>query len=296
VSEQNWTVRSLLEWSTTFLTEREIDSPRLTAELLLADVLKTNRIGLYVRFDQPMDTPELAAFRGHLQRRSRKEPTQYILGTQDFWSLTFKVDSRVLIPRPETECIIEEVQRLVRARSLAGDGEFLDLCTGSGAIACALAAEFPFSDIHASDISKEALALAKENAEDNGLEQQISFFQGSLFEALPEVQYDLIATNPPYIRHEEMETLQEEVRLFEPHLALDGGKAGMDLIEQILHDAHRYLKPGGVLLMEIGSSQGQEALEAVKKAPELEEARLLQDYAQLDRILCCRRTSSLPSA
>lgn len=283
-----WTIQRILEWSIGFLERKEIDSPRLTAELLLGDVLKCSRVELYLRFEQPLDPDERAVFREYLKRRVAYEPTQYILGSQSFWSLELQVDARVLIPRPETECLIEECLRLFKQGALPLRGPFLDVCTGSGALACALAVEFPEADVDATDISPDALDVAQINIENNQLSERVHLHEGSLFEAVPQKKYAAIVTNPPYIRSDEMATLQHEVREYEPHLALDGGDDGLDLIRIVLKEAPDYLTEQGILLIEMGCEQGALAMQLAREYDVYTEVRVLQDYAGLDRVLCCR--------
>lgn len=285
---KSWTVKSVLEWSTGYLERHEVEPPRLTAEMLLAEVLGCSRVDLYIRFEQPLEADELASYREYLKRRSKFEPTQYILGNQEFWSLTFEVDQRVLIPRPETECLIEECLNLFKQGEIPVDGPFLDLCTGSGAIACALAKEFPEAEIDAADISEDALEVATANVRSLGFQERVQLHQGNLFDALPPRQYAGILSNPPYIRTDEMEGLQQEVRLFEPHLALEAGADGLDFVKVIVEQAPEYMLPEGVLLIEIGASQGDAARALAAQTGHYQDIQIRQDYSKRDRILWCR--------
>lgn len=280
-----WTIQRVLDWSKDYLEKREVDAPRLTAELLLADVLGCSRVDLYLRFSQPLEEGELADYRGFLKRRVGREPTQYILGNQEFWSMTFAVDPRVLIPRPETECIIEEAVKYAKLGCFSSQGRFLDIGTGSGAIVCALASEFPEASLDAVDISADALAVAEANVQEHGFDDRIQLHQGDLFAPFGEERFSLIVSNPPYITEEEMEALQEEVR-FEPVGALVAGDDGLDVVRRLLAQAPDFLLPAGMLLIELGSSQGADALKLAEQGP-FAYATIRQDYAGLDRVLVC---------
>lgn len=288
----DWTIAKVLKWSVGYLERHSIDAPRLTAELLLAQALDCKRMDLYLCYDQPLEPTELGRFRETLQRRAKNEPTQYILGQQEFWSLPFVVDRRVLIPRPETECIVEEAIRSAQAGAFDPKGYFLELGVGSGALSCALAHEFPEAHIDAVDLSEDALEVAAKNIQTLGFSDRITLWKGDLFSPLPpEARYTLIVSNPPYIRTEDIQGLQAEVRLWEPPLALDGGKDGLRLIRRLVADASTFLTSPGLLLIEIGSDQGPDALACVPRPP-FASASLIQDYARLDRILRCSREPS----
>jgi release factor glutamine methyltransferase len=288
-----WTLRKVLEWSREYLHSKEIDSAQTTAELLLAAALNCERVDLYLRYEQPLSSSELSEYKARLKRRIKHEPTQYILGEWEFWSLPLRVDSRVLIPRPETECLVEEIQCEIELGNIAEDGRFLDLCTGSGAIACALAKENPLAQIDATDICDMALEVARENVTALGLNAQIQLYQGDLYGSLPACGYDLIISNPPYIAASEYEKLQPEVRLFEPRIALVGGEDGLDIIKRILIDAKNWLQLGGFLAIEIGASQGQSAASAAQQTGLFEQIEVRKDYSRRDRVLFCRRPQQL---
>lgn len=285
--DHSWTIQKVLNWSHEFLLKKGIEEPRLAAEWLLADLLDYSRMELFLHFDKPLEKSELADYRELLKRRSTYEPTQYILGSWEFWSLDLKVDHRVLIPRPETECLIEETIKLSQDGYLKDDGIFLDLGTGSGAISCALAKEFSKANIHAVDISKDALDVAKENAIRCNVEENIQFYHGDLFEPISEHRFSLIVSNPPYIATRDLDALQKEIRLFEPISALDGGEDGLDIIRKILSLSPKFLDKDGILLMEIGSDQGEIVLKEAKKNLIFQDVRIIQDYAKKDRIVAC---------
>jgi release factor glutamine methyltransferase len=277
---ETWTIRKVLTWTTQHFEKREVDAPRLTAEVLLAHVLKTTRVRLYVDLDRPLDKAELTAFRALIERRMAGEPTQYLTGVREFYNRPFKVDPRVLIPRPETELLVEAaLHRLPRD----APGTALDVCTGSGCIAISLAAERPQATVLATDLSPDACALARENAQALGVADRVTVLHGDLYAPLPsEARFDVVVSNPPYIASGEIPTLSAEVRR-EPHLALDGGPDGLVLIRKVIEGARRVLKPGGLLAMEIGETQGA-ALKALLQAAGFEDARVEKDLERRDRL------------
>lgn len=286
-----WTVRRLLEWSDTYFQSKGIDSPKTTAELLLAHILHCKRMDLYFRYEQPLLPQELAGYKALLQRRVKHEPTQYLLGEWEFWSLPLKVDSRVLIPRPETEVLVEAIVQAVQEEVVPSNGSFLDLCTGSGAIACALAQECPEATLHATELSEQALEVAQSNVAQLNFQEQITLFQGDLFAPLPNHTYHVIASNPPYVTAEEWETLQPEVKQYEPKLALVGGDDGLDLVRRILSGAHTFLAPGGILAVEIGAEQGPSSKELAEKTGLFSSVEIVPDFARRDRVLFAQRKS-----
>jgi release factor glutamine methyltransferase len=225
-----------------------VDNARLEAEWMLCAALSLDRVGLYVNFDKPLTDAELAGFRGMVARRAKREPLQYILGSQEFRGLDFRVAPGVLIPRHDTETLVEEAVR--RAKPAAA---VLDIGVGSGCIAIALAKELPDADVMGVDASSAALELARDNADRNGV--RVTLFEGSLFEPFPGRRFDLIVSNPPYIPTADLETLQPEVREYEPRSALDGGPNGLLFYRLIVPAATEHLNPGGWLLFEVGIGQ-----------------------------------------
>lgn len=284
-----WTVGRVLAWSSGYFAEKGIDSPKATAEYLLAHTLKCKRLDLYFRYEQPLLPTELAEFKQAIRRRIQHEPTQYIVGEWEFWSLPIQVDARVLIPRPETEMLIEQTLALVDTEKLSATGHFLDLCTGSGAIACALAKELSEATLVATDISKDALEVAQANARSLHVSQRIQWHQSDLFEQLSGERFDAILSNPPYISAQEMEELQPEVRLYEPHLALHGGSNGLVIVQRILQHIDKHLQPGGWLLMEFGASQGSVIRQLAEQTQVFQSIDILQDFSRRDRILVAQR-------
>jgi release factor glutamine methyltransferase len=252
---KSWTIKELLSVSIDYLKEKHIDSPRLTAEVLLAFQLNLNRVKLYLNLDLPLNDSEVSGYRELIRRRLLREPLQYITGVQEFWSLDFQVDPRVLIPRPETELLVEEAKERIKDAPGTGGDPFriLDLGTGSGALAVTLAKEIQGARIWATDISPEAIELARLNAEMHNTSDRIEFRQGDLWHALndPNITFDLIVSNPPYVSADEYDDLQPEVRDHEPRLALDGREQGLYYIQKIIEGCTNFLKPGGWLLLEM---------------------------------------------
>ncbi len=282
-----WTVLKVLKWTTGYLAERGIEGGRLDAELLLTDLLGLDRVGLYLNFDRPLTTEELGRYRERVARRAKREPLQYILGRAEFWSLPFRVGPAVLVPRPETEVLVEEA--LQRA---APDASILDIGTGSGAIAVALAHELPEARITGIDISPEALAIAVENARENGVAERISLHTAD-FNRLSQAQFDLVVANPPYIADADLHGLMPEVRDFEPSLALRGGPDGLDSYRALTRQASGLLVPGGWLLLEVGIDQA-EAVKDLLAAVGLTEIFCRDDYSGVPRVIGGRRPLLTP--
>jgi release factor glutamine methyltransferase len=243
-----WTTLKVLTWTKGYLAEKGIPNARLEAEWLLCEALGLDRVGLYLNFDRPLTEGELAAYRSMVARRANREPLQYILGSQEFCGLEFAVTPAVLIPRHDTELLVEEA--LTRA---AADSRILDIGLGSGCIAVALAARLPGAEVCGIENSPEALAVARGNADRNGV--QLTIFAGSLFGPLPGERFDMIVSNPPYIPTGDLAGLEPEVRDHEPRAALDGGADGLDFYRLIIPAAVGQLQPRGWLLVEVGVDQ-----------------------------------------
>ncbi len=280
--KETWTVLKVLQWTAGYLRDKGIENGRLDAELLLAEVLQFDRVGLYLNYDRPLQADELAAYRQLVGRRSRREPLQYILGRAEFWSLTFKVGPAVLIPRPDTEVLVEEALRRVRA-----DGTILDVGTGSGAVAVALASELPAARLVGIDVSDAALQVAAENARHIGVADQVDLQQIDLA-CLPTGPFDLIVANPPYIPEADLAGLMPEVRDHEPALALAGGDDGLDCYRLLAGQTATRLKPGGWLLVEVGIGQAAAVLE-IFAAAELQEGFCQNDLNGIPRVVGGRR-------
>ena len=283
--EEQWTVLKVLQWTTEYFKGRGFEQPRADAEVLLAHALGMERVQLYLNYDKPLSPEELARFRGFVRRRAAYEPAQYITGKKEFWSLDFEVTPAVLIPRPETELLVE------KALEIAGNKPslVLDLGAGSGAIAVALAHERSGIRVIAADKSWLAIEVARKNALRNGVAERISFVVMDLFEAFGAVAlFDLIVSNPPYVSDAEFLDLAPEIANYEPRSALrGGGKQGLALIGKILQRFHHHLKPGGSFLMEVGLGQA-EILEAGFLSDLAGRYEFIEDYSGVKRVLHVR--------
>ena len=274
-----WTIRDLLAWSRGWLEAREVDSPRLTAELLLSQVLACPRIRLYADFDRPLEATELARFKQLVQRRARGEPTQYLVGHQDFYGRTFKVDPRALIPRPETELVAE---RVLRAFSKEGELRLADVGCGCGTLGLTLAAERPSARAVLTDLSPDALALARENAVLLGVAPRVELREGDLAAPLGDDLFDAVVANLPYVPDGERHTLPVHIREHEPHLALFGGADGLDVYRRFLPALARHVRAGGLVVLEHGAEHG-ERLPALFAPESWSEVKVEADLAGLDR-------------
>lgn len=286
-----WTILKILQWTTSYFKSHDIESPRSAAEILLAHVLNLKRVELYVHYDQPLTRSELEQFKVFIKRRIKREPVAYILGTRGFWTIDVRVSKDVLIPRPETECLVEEaLSRLSQDRSSAAK-RILELGTGSGAIILALALQQPQNILIASDISMNAVQIATENVRDRGLQGSIHFFCGDWLDPirLDAEPFDMILSNPPYIRKDEISRLQPEIYRYEPLAALDGGPDGLDCLERIITTAYNFLRPGGSLLIEIGYDQRPAVQKIIDKTGRYENVQFLKDYSGNNRVVGMRK-------
>lgn len=304
MSEETWTVLKLIQWTTEYLKGKGIDNPRLDSEVLLAHLLNLNRVGLYLNFDRPLSKEELSSFREILKRRGSREPLQYITGHQEFWSLDFKVTPDVLIPRPETEILVEEALKAVRRETLDVRRQnqlpftILDLCTGSGCIAISLAHELKDSVVYAADASEAALKVARENAETNGVQDRVTFLKGDLYGALENLPpatdrrpliFDLIVSNPPYINNIDIPHIQPEVRDYEPRMAVDGGPEGLGFYKRIVADAPDHLSTHGYLMVEVGEGQADAVSKMMTDTGILEDISTVKDLAGIERVVKARK-------
>ncbi len=273
-----WNVVRILEWTADYFREQGIESARLDAELLLSDLLDLDRVGLYLQYDRPLNAVELKSYRVLVKRRSAREPLAYILGQREFWSLPMIVSPAVLVPRGDTEVLVEEA-----LKCLESSGTVLDIGTGSGAIAVAIAHERPEAQIEAIDISAEALQIAVQNAELNGVDSRICFRQEDLaqFTGGP---YNMIVSNPPYIPESDRDELMPEVRDYEPHLALFAGADGLVAYRQIVAQALERLLAGGWLLLEVGINQSEPVAELLRVAG-FGTVSVRDDYAGIPRVV-----------
>lgn len=275
-----WTIASLVAWTTDYFRRRGIESPRLDAELLVAHALGLQRLDLYLRHDQPLNDAERTRIKALLKRRVAREPVAYIIGHREFWSLDLEVTPAVLVPRPETEGLVEAALELLAGRQAGMPPRVADLGTGSGAIAIALAHSFPEAFYCAMDRSPEALAVARRNARRHQVAERIDFLLADWltpFRSAPP-GFDLLVANPPYIPSAVIAELAPEVRDYEPRSALDGDRDGLAAIRAIAADAPRVLAPGGHLLLEIGYDQAA-AVEDLLGRAGLQDIRLRRDYA-----------------
>lgn len=283
------TSRPLLEYlqkAASFLAERGVESPRLSAELLLAHLLQASRLDLYLRFEEPLSEAVVAAYRQSLRRRAAHEPVAYLLGRREFYGREFGVDARVLIPRPETEHLVERALAFMRARP---PGRLLDVGTGSGILACTLLLECCDWSGLAVDISLPALEVARANAERHDLTGRVEFRAGSVYAPLSGGEkFDLIVSNPPYIRINEWENLPEQVKGFEPAQALLAGDDGLLVLRPLLAEAPARLTAGGMLVCELGETQS-EAVIALARQAGLVDAEVAPDLAGKPRVLSARR-------
>ncbi len=271
-----WTPLRLLAWTQEFFAKKGIDAPRLTAELLLAHALSCDRVRLYLDFDKPLGDPELARFRELVRRRGEGEPTAYLVGRREFYGRPYRVDPRVLVPRPETELLVEAA-----LAALPEGGRALDLCTGSGCVAISLALARPAARVVATDVSDGALALARENAA--ALGAVVEFATGDLWSAVHGAEpFDVVVSNPPYVPTKELAGLSREVRR-EPCIALDGGPDGLALLRRIVEGAASRLRPGGTLCLEMHESH-VEAVPALCRTAGFARAEARRDLAGLPRL------------
>jgi release factor glutamine methyltransferase len=285
---ETWTVRRVVAWIQSDLERRGVTSPRLEADLLVCHALGQKRIALYMDLDRPLIERELAHIRALVERRRQLEPIAYILGEREFYSRSFEVTRDVLIPRPDTETLVDAALAALRAPS-APEGALCELCVGSGAVAVTLAAELPSRAVVATDLSQAALSVATRNAERHGVSERVVFRSGDLFAALQPVErFAAIFVNPPYIRSAVMATLDADVRRYEPHLALDGGADGLVFYRRIAADAPAHLVPGGVLGVEVGFDQAGEVRALFEQAGFLHVGSV-RDLSGIERVVVARR-------
>lgn len=277
-----WTVLEMVRWTAEYLAGRGFEEARLDAELLLSESLGLKRLDLYLQFDRPLQPEELAEFKSRLLRRVRHEPLQYIAGHADFRGLRLSVDRRVLIPRPETEVLVDEVLRWARGRSALRGA---DIGTGSGAIALSLAAEGPFEQVVAVDVSTDALEVARENHRAVAPPCPVEFRLGSGYAALAGERFDVVISNPPYVGEGEREELDPQVRDWEPALALFSGPEGLEFIRELVREAPSHLRPGGLLALEIGAGQAEAVSRLVRASGHFREPAVRKDLAGRDRVV-----------
>jgi release factor glutamine methyltransferase len=285
-AEQPWTVGRLLEWTAKFLAQKGSETPRLDTEVLLAHALGCKRIELYTRHDEVAAEEGRQTFRELIRRRVEGCPVAYLVGRKEFFSLELEVSPAVLIPRPDTECVVDECLRL--ARGIA-EPDVLDVGTGSGCLAVAVARRHAGARVTAVDLNPEALAVAARNAARHGVAERVRFVAGDVYGPLAAGErFDFILSNPPYIRRGDIAGLPPGVRDYEPHLALDGGEDGYAVFDRLVAGAPAHLKPGGYLIVEIGSAQEGPGRERIGRVPGYELARTVFDGSGHPRVLRAR--------
>ncbi len=290
----SWTIQKLLGWVTEYLTGKGVDSPRLGAELLLCHVLGSTRIELYTQFDTVVPQQQLDTLHDLVKRAGLHEPVAYLTGRTEFYSIELGITSDCLIPRPETELLVQRAIEFLRSRD--GLQYVCDLCTGSGCIAVAIAANFPDARVIATDISAGALEVAADNVEKHQLHERIELLQGDLFEPLVRQldvgQFDLIVCNPPYVSSAEYEALAVNVKDYEPKSALLAGADGLDIYRRLIEKADGFLKPGAALMLEIGYAQGPAVRELLEQTEAFAEIRIEKDHQDNDRVVTAAKIPS----
>jgi release factor glutamine methyltransferase len=299
---EEWTIQKLLLWTTEYFTKKGIDAPRLSAELLLSHVLGLKRIELYTQFNKIVEQERLSQLRELVKRVAEHEPIAYLTGKREFYSLDFEITRDCLIPRPETELLVERAIEFLRTRSGNQPAVSLpnpyvcDLCTGCACVAVAIARNFANCRIVATDISDAALEVAERNISRHGLGGRIELLRGDLFEpiipGLGPAKFDLIVCNPPYVSQAQFEKLAKNVRDFEPKLALAAGADGLDIIKRIIADAAQFLKPASALMLEIGNEQGPVVHKLLEATGHFATIAIEKDYQNLDRLAVAVRKSA----
>jgi release factor glutamine methyltransferase len=303
-----WTIQKLLNWITEYFTQKGIDPPRLSAELLLSYILQMERIELYTQFNKSVTSQQLDQLHNLIKRAGQNEPIAYLIGKTEFYSLEIKVTADCMIPRPETELLVERAIEFLRTRPvgnlMAGSREIskggtqlvCDLCTGSGCIAIAIAKNFLNARIIATDIYGAALKVAAANIKKHRIEDRVTLLAGDLFEPLvPQIdteKFDLIVCNPPYVSVSEFEALDKNVKDYEPRLSLFGGADGLDIHRRIIENADSFLKPGAALMLEIGYAQGQAIRQLLEQTSVLGEIKIEKDFQNHDRIAIAKKITS----
>jgi release factor glutamine methyltransferase len=284
VTSRGWTIREVLDWAADDFTRRGIESARLDAELLVAKALGIDRVGLYLDLNRPLLQEERSAIRPLVARRRGREPVAYILGYKDFYGRRFAVTPEVLIPRPDTETLIDHALRCI---PFDAAWRVLDVGTGSGAIAVTIAAERPSAVVTATDVSASALAIAARNAAAHHVAARIRFEQADLVTG--EGKYDLILSNPPYVASSDLALIDPEVREHEPRIALDGGEDGLQVVKRLLVAAEQVTEPGAQILIEVGLGQADKALDFAASKTAWQPVASYRDLNRIDRVAHLRR-------
>jgi release factor glutamine methyltransferase len=285
-TEQPWTIGRLLDWTIKFLGQKGSEFPRLDAQVLLAHALNCKRIELYTRYEEVAGDEARTKFRELVRKRVEGCPVAYLVGRKEFFSLDFEVGPAVLIPRPDTECVVTECLQLAKG---VAEPHVLDIGTGSGCLAVTVVLRHKGARVTAVDVSPAALAVAARNAEKHRVKERICFLEGDVFGPIAAGEkFDFILSNPPYIPHGEIPTLEPGVRDYEPHLALDGGETGYAVFERIVAGAPAHLKPGGYLIVEIGAPQEGPARQRILAHPGYELGKTILDGSGHPRVLRAR--------
>jgi release factor glutamine methyltransferase len=284
-----WTIQKLMTWVTEYLTQKGVDAPRLSAELLLSHVLGLKRIELYTQYNKVVAQEHLDRLRDLVKRAGLHEPVAYLVGRTEFYSLEFEVTPDCLIPRPETELLVQRSIELLRKRT--APHSICDLCTGCGVIAVAIAKNVPDAKVVATDIAEPALAVAARNVEKHALQERVELRHGDLFDPLvPRLdQFDLIACNPPYVSGPEYEALDKNVKDYEPRIALYAGPDGLDVYRRLVEKVDPFLKPDGLLLLEIGYTQGPAVRDLLQPTGLFARIRIDKDLQGHDRVVIAAR-------
>ena len=287
MAQSVWTIAQLLTWTTDFFREHGIENPRLDAEVLLGAVLGKDRMYLYVHFDEPLEPAELARYRSHVRERAGHVPLAYVLGRREFMGLDFRVTRDTLIPRPDTEILVQCAVDFLRARMAAGGAActIADIGTGTGAIALSTLHYTEGTHADAVDISPAAAAVARENAETLGLTERIAVHVGDLLAPLAGRRYDMILSNPPYIPTADIAGLMPDVRSYEPHLALDGGTDGLNIYRRLMAEAPMMLKDGGAVAVEVGIDEAAAVAALAIEHPRIVRTETLKDLAGIERVV-----------
>lgn len=287
VAADVWTVRRVLEWTIEHLKSHGCETPRLEAEILLAHARGCQRIQLYIDYNSPLSPEHRAVMRELVKRRANREPVAYLVGFREFFSLDFEVDSGVLIPRPDTETLV--VQLLEIAKVLPSP-RILELCTGSACIAVATAVNCKQALIKAIEIDERAVKVAARNIAKHGVEGRVALLQGDLFSPLAaDERFEIIAANPPYVTSGEIPLLDPDVRLHEPHVALDGGTDGLDIARRIIAEASQHLVSGGAIVLEIASEQANVVVDLFAQQGDFKPAQIVRDLVGLSRVVWTRK-------
>jgi release factor glutamine methyltransferase len=308
----SWTILEILRWTTDYFRDKGVSEPRASAEVLLSHTLGVSRLDLYLRYDQPLNSEELARFKALVVRRRKGEPVAYLTGHREFWSLDFQVTSAVLIPRPETETLVAAT---VEAARLLGERDQkeklpaaeiypktqnpeprisspwgIEVGVGSGAVVITLAKEIPEMHWVGVDLSAAALAVARDNARRHGVIERVHLLQGDLLRAFkPQAAFDLLVANLPYVPRKMWESLPPDIKDFEPSGALLGGEGGLDLIRLLIKQAHQYVRAGGWVVLEVGDGQAEKVVALFAETGDYDGAEKIKDFSGIYRVVRARR-------